>query len=188
MTSQFVRRSSSRQRLIDAASVLAADVGFAAVSVQEIGDAAGMSRGAVNYRFGSKAALFDAILEQQIEDWSDLARTLPRSRSLPELAENLWGAFIGDRHHRRAALMLLHEAMSCGEHRAAVADLRRSAEAYLAAQLAELQAAGAVERDLDVGATARVLTSVAVGMLAHLAIDDVDLNSTYDVLHRCLAA
>ena len=54
----------SRQAILDAAETLFADRGLEAVSLQQIGDAAGLSRGTPNYFFGSKQDLYVAVLER----------------------------------------------------------------------------------------------------------------------------
>jgi TetR/AcrR family transcriptional regulator len=58
----------SRQAILDAAETLFAERGFEAVSLQEIGDAAGLSRGTPNYFFGSKHDLYVAVLERVFAD------------------------------------------------------------------------------------------------------------------------
>ena len=58
----------SRQAILDAAETLFAERGFEAVSLQEIGDAAGLSRGTPNYFFGSKQDLYVAVLERVFAD------------------------------------------------------------------------------------------------------------------------
>jgi AcrR family transcriptional regulator len=61
----------SRRAILDAAETLFAERGFDAVSLQEIGDAAGLSRGAPNYFFGSKQDLYVAVLERVFADRED---------------------------------------------------------------------------------------------------------------------
>jgi AcrR family transcriptional regulator len=58
----------SRKTILDAAETLFAERGFEAVSLQEIGDAAGLSRGTPNYFFGSKEDLYVAVLERVFAD------------------------------------------------------------------------------------------------------------------------
>jgi AcrR family transcriptional regulator len=58
----------SRKAILDAAETLFAERGFEAVSLQEIGDAAGLSRGTPNYFFGSKQELYVAVLERVFAD------------------------------------------------------------------------------------------------------------------------
>lgn len=54
----------SREAILLAAEALFAERGFERVSLQEIGDAAGLSRGTPNYFFGSKQDLYVAVLER----------------------------------------------------------------------------------------------------------------------------
>src|SRR5438445_13443721 len=58
----------SRTAILAAAEALFAERGFEAVSLQEIGDAAGLSRGTPNYFFGSKQELYVAVLERVFAD------------------------------------------------------------------------------------------------------------------------
>jgi len=57
----------SRQTILDAAERLFADLGYEAVSMERIGRAAGLSRGAPGYFFGSKVALYRAVLQRLFE-------------------------------------------------------------------------------------------------------------------------
>jgi AcrR family transcriptional regulator len=57
----------SRQAILDAAEDLFADPGYEAVSMQRIGHAAGLSRGAPGYFFGSKESLYRAVVERMFE-------------------------------------------------------------------------------------------------------------------------
>src|SRR5436305_2406551 len=58
----------SRKAILAAAETLFAERGFEDVSLQEIGDAAGLSRGTPNYFFGSKQDLYVAVLERVFAD------------------------------------------------------------------------------------------------------------------------
>ena len=58
----------SRKAILAAAETLFAERGFDAVSLQEIGDAAALSRGTSNYFFGSKHDLYVAVLERVFAD------------------------------------------------------------------------------------------------------------------------
>jgi|GEM_PF-1311434 len=58
----------SRKAILAAAEALFAEHGFEAVSLQEIGDAAGLSRGTPNYFFGSKQELYVAVLQRVFAD------------------------------------------------------------------------------------------------------------------------
>jgi AcrR family transcriptional regulator len=69
-----VRRNAarSRQAILEAAERLFAEQGFEATSLQEIGAAAGVSRGTPGYFFGSKDALYRAVLDRAIAARRDL--------------------------------------------------------------------------------------------------------------------
>ena len=64
----------SRKTILDAAETLFAERGFEAVSLQEIGDAVGLSRGTPNYFFGSKQDLYVAVLERVFADREEATR------------------------------------------------------------------------------------------------------------------
>lgn len=68
------RRDSERSRraILDAAERLFAEQGFETVSMERIGHAAGLSRGAPGYFFGSKESLYKAVLQRMIEDTEQL--------------------------------------------------------------------------------------------------------------------
>ncbi|RJL30382.1 TetR/AcrR family transcriptional regulator [Bailinhaonella thermotolerans] len=60
------RREGTRQRLFAAAVDLIAEQGYAATTVDAIAERAGVAKGTVFYNFGSKEALFSALLEDGI--------------------------------------------------------------------------------------------------------------------------
>lgn len=64
----------SREALLGAAETLFAERGFEGVSLAEIATAAGLSRGAPNYFFGSKEALYEATLERVFGDREQAVR------------------------------------------------------------------------------------------------------------------
>jgi AcrR family transcriptional regulator len=60
-------QASNRQAIVTAATNLFKENGFAGVGIDAIGEAAGLTSGAVYSRFASKEAVFDAVLESQLE-------------------------------------------------------------------------------------------------------------------------
>lgn len=87
----------SRDAILDAAERQFADRGFDAVSLQEIATAAGLSRGAPSYFFGSKDNLYEAVLERVFAE-RDVAT---RHAFEPVTA---WAAGAGDAAALRRAL------------------------------------------------------------------------------------
>lgn len=57
----------ARDRLLDAATQLFAEQGFAETSTREICTAAGLNPGAIHYHFGDKDGLYRAVLSRPIE-------------------------------------------------------------------------------------------------------------------------
>jgi AcrR family transcriptional regulator len=60
------RRGATRASIIDATVSLIADRGFSATSVDDIAAAAGVAKGSVYYNFGSKSALFEAVIVEGV--------------------------------------------------------------------------------------------------------------------------
>ncbi|HEY7199381.1 MAG TPA: helix-turn-helix domain-containing protein [Candidatus Dormibacteraeota bacterium] len=80
MDESTFRRDADRSRLaiLDAAEALFADHGFEAVSMERIGRAANLSRGAPGYFFGSKDALYRAVMERLFETTEQLVERTHR--------------------------------------------------------------------------------------------------------------
>lgn len=66
-TSPPEARRGTRDAIIDATVALIADRGFSATSVDDIAAHAGVAKGSVYYNFGSKAALFEAVIVEGVE-------------------------------------------------------------------------------------------------------------------------
>jgi AcrR family transcriptional regulator len=64
---QAERRARTREHLLEAAYVVFVRRGFAAASLDEIAEAAGLSKGALYYNFAGKEDLFLALVEQRLE-------------------------------------------------------------------------------------------------------------------------
>ena len=71
----------TREAILDAAEGLFAEKGFEATSLNEVGSRAGVSRGTPGYFFGSKAALYRAVLERCFGRVQDAVRS-GRARAL----------------------------------------------------------------------------------------------------------
>lgn len=71
----------SRAAILDAAERLFAEQGYAATSLSAVGAAAGVSRATPGYFFGSKAELYQAVLERCFAEVRDAVR-VGRARAL----------------------------------------------------------------------------------------------------------
>jgi AcrR family transcriptional regulator len=70
-----VSRGDTREQIVRAAVRLIAERGYAATSVDDIAEEAGVAKGSVYYNFGSKAELFAAILTLGITRLTTALRT-----------------------------------------------------------------------------------------------------------------
>src|SRR6476620_7965343 len=81
------KKAQTRERLLDAASTVFARKGFAATSIDEIAEAAGVTKGAVYSNFDSKEHLVRTVLDERLERrFRDIADDVPRDSSLADEA------------------------------------------------------------------------------------------------------
>src|SRR3954470_14190883 len=79
------KKAQTRERLLDAASTVFARKGFAATSIDEIAEAAGVTKGAVYSNFESKEDLVRTVLDERLEQrFRDIADDVPNKGSLAE--------------------------------------------------------------------------------------------------------
>jgi TetR/AcrR family transcriptional regulator len=71
----------SRAAILDAAERLFAEQGYEATSLNQVGTAAGVSRGTPGYFFGSKSELYQAVLDRSFAEVRDAVRE-GRARAL----------------------------------------------------------------------------------------------------------
>lgn len=155
------RRGQAWERLLAEAARLMAERGVAAVSVEQILLAAGMSRGTFYGYCGGKADLLVAIMAPVFTEGraalEALASRAPREvvAGVVDLYADLW-------RRRRHALMLIP-----GIDAAVFARLREAHVAYTAAMTAALEraAAGGALRNDSAAYSFRVLTRTAVQLL-----------------------
>lgn len=83
-----------RDAFVDAAQRLIAQQGYEGMSIQDVLDATGASKGAFYHYFGSKEALLDAVVERMVEDATAAVRPLVEDPGL-SATEKLQGLFSG---------------------------------------------------------------------------------------------
>lgn len=125
---------STKQRLLDAGRKLFADNGFDGASVRAITQLAGANLGAVTYHFGTKEALYAAVLEQLFARIADrvttaAARPDPAGRRLGEIVGAFFAFF--EQYPEAPRLMIRHLASVGVPPEAAVRQFRRAAEAIV---------------------------------------------------------
>ena len=182
------RREVTRQRLLDAAVGLIADQGFTATTVDQIAERAGVAKGTVYYNFGSKAALFSALLEYGIERMAFRLREAaglevpgtPASAAgsgeiaygTPDTLEALEAvvaaelAFIGE-HEAFARLLIAETWRAGGDWQHAARLIRERAVGVIADVLRSAVARG----DLRAGLDTEMAASAVFGMVLTVALD-----------------
>lgn len=81
---QQLRSERSTNALLEAASDLIVEGGFAALTFAAIGERSGYSRGMVTARFGTKDGLIDALIERIVTTWSH-KNVIPHTKGRPGL-------------------------------------------------------------------------------------------------------
>jgi AcrR family transcriptional regulator len=75
-----------RARILEAALQVFAERGYNAASIAEIGERAGIAKSVMYHHFGSKAGLYEAVVEAQTADLvEEVAAALPEDPAAPRL-------------------------------------------------------------------------------------------------------
>ncbi|MFB4306139.1 TetR/AcrR family transcriptional regulator [Actinomadura sp. GTD37] len=162
-------RSGTRERLFGAAIELIAESGLAATTVDQIAERAGVAKGTVYYNFGSKAALFSALLEYGVERLATALREAASGRAPLDALDAVVAAelaFIGE-HESFARLLIAETWRSGGDWQRTARLIRERAIGVLADVLRDAVAAGDLRSDLDTATAA----SAVFGMVLTVALD-----------------
>lgn len=163
------RREATRQRIFAAAVELIAEQGFAATTVDEIAERAGVAKGTVFYNFGSKAALFSELLEYGIDRMAVRLQQATEGLAPLDALEAVVGAelaFIGE-YDAFARLLLAETWRTGGDWQHAARLIRERAIGVVAGVLQDAVRQGDLRDDLDVGMAA----SAVFGMVLTVALD-----------------
>jgi AcrR family transcriptional regulator len=73
----------TRQKLLEAALRVFSDKGFAATRLSDIGEAAGVTRGAIYWHFGNKKELFITLFREQMDPFFELIKNILHEDTTP---------------------------------------------------------------------------------------------------------
>lgn len=196
--SQAERRDQAEQRLLAAAIKLVGERGLERITLAEVGEAAGYSRGLPAHYFGGKDGLIVALAAHLIDRFG---RALEHSEHHARGLERLLGiaAFYLDSAGRdptgaRALFVLLGEGLSNGLVTERLAQLNARSAKSFEVNLRAAIAAGEVRRDIDVKAQAMLILAglrgaVGLWLMAPAAIDlDAVRDEFIAALRRSLAS
>jgi AcrR family transcriptional regulator len=186
--------AATRQRLIDAAARLFAQGGFTASSVAAIGEAAGVSRGLVNFHFSTKENLLRAVIEQLVAELEQqMFPPDPPADPLAALAVLVEAhrRFLSERPERARLLFRLQaEALNPALGLSAFSELHRRwldrTRPWWEQALADRQINTTLDHNAVVTFTIGALRGIALEWL--LAPEAVDLEAAYGHLFRSLEA
>ncbi len=197
MPTQVQRTASARRRLIAAATTLVAEQGVGNTSVAAIGERAGMSRGAVNFHFGSKDDLLTAVAEEVTSDWEIRAfkHQIPEGVGFEDGLRAMLSAHrqdvAGDNDHFRIFAMLFFEALGPSPHlHEHFARLHRRVRARMVELIEELQASGQIRGDFDKQAFVAMVIGFFRGITFQYLLDPeaIDLDKAYEEVGNTLIA
>jgi len=171
------RREEAERRLLDAALAIVAQRGSVRMTLAEVGEAAGYSRGLAAHRFGSKAGLVQALAGYIGEQFGQQrARGPALQPGLAAIVGNI-RFYFGRRGaawtSSRAVLVLMNE--SCieaqPELRPVVSAYNRSALAWFEQHIATGIANGEIAPDNDPAVTAVILLGAMRGVMLQWLVD-----------------
>lgn len=158
-----------RTRILREATRRFAAEGYSAVSIQEIAEAAGVTRPTLVYHFGSKDGLRDAVLTAVLGHWqAELPRLMAAATKggprLDALLDALFGFF---REEPALARLVLREMLDRPEDMSA--RLRTQLQPWTALLLEAMRmgrAAGMLRADADPEAYVVLVIATAIGVVA----------------------
>ncbi|HYF58373.1 MAG TPA: TetR/AcrR family transcriptional regulator [Burkholderiaceae bacterium] len=171
------RREEAERRILEAALAIVASKGSVRMTLAEVGEAAGYSRGLPLHRFGSKSGLLKALAEHIVEGFrSERAATQTLSPGLASIRASINVYFSAKEENRlraRALIVMMTEAsMDGSDLRETVAAYNRSVLRYFETHVREGIRAGEVEAGTDPRAVSVVLLGAMRGALLQRLTDD----------------
>lgn len=95
----------SREKLIEAATPLFAQKGFAAVSIRELATAAGINSALISYHFGGKEGLYAAVLEHQFSRIGRILEKVMEARLQPLERVEMYARLLAATHKEKPFLL-----------------------------------------------------------------------------------
>jgi AcrR family transcriptional regulator len=169
-------KAATREKLLAAASKAFARYGFAAISVDEIAESAGFSRGAFYSNFKSKDQLFLTVVEREIRAWSLEVRDIVSASSSAE--ETLFGLrkFYGAvKEGDKDAHLLIAEARLYaarnGQFKSKLSALFREVHEELKSVLERFQTQAAIKNGIAADQLVLIAIALSHGLMMHHLMD-----------------
>jgi len=164
-----------QDRILSAAFSCFATRGYHAARMSDVAQAAGLAKGTLYLYFSSKAALTQALIAREFAMIEAISKQGPPA-DLASLMEQLRDTLLRGGENRQAIRMFF-EVMGPGLEDGGLRQLiagyfQRLGQSYGAA-LTDLQAQGAIRRDVEPEAAGRALAAMLDGMITHAALFDI---------------
>jgi AcrR family transcriptional regulator len=192
---QEQRRAEAERRLVRAAAELVGEIGPAKVTLANVGERAGYSRGLATHHFGSKGALMQRLVDAVTSQFRDAMFEESQSDSpidqLRQLIDFYFRVVTDLQPVNRARLVLWADAVATSSDdirpRMVSADREFREEIEKRVQLA--QAAGQIADSVDPHGLATVVVAMLRGVALQYVLDDqVDLNAARREIEQLLIA
>jgi len=190
---QEERRTDAEQRLLAAAAELIAEVGPSGITLANVGERAGYSRGLATHHFGSKGAMMQRLVDSVTSEFHEEVIVESASETVLDQALGLVRAYFHElaepRAANRARLVLWADAVATGapDIRTAMLASDRAFRDELAKRIECGVATGEFAGSVD----PRAATTVIIGMLRGVALqsmldDEIDLDACRVEIERVL--
>ena len=187
---QAERTALSDARMLEAAVSLICERGTAGMTLKEVGERAGYSRGLASYRFGNKGGLFAFIIHSIGESWLRQLRRAVRDRVGLEAIEAATDAhyeFVVDGADRiRAFYILWFDSIGPDpELKRVVAHIHERRRRDVADWIEKGIEAGTIAGDVDIAGTAEQFCAAIIGIVYQWLVTP-DAQSHIRFLHESL--
>lgn len=174
--SQSERRDESERLLVEATLAVVAERGVSAATFEEIGRAAGYSRGLAAQKFGSKLGLTEAViayLHRRREAFleADHVAEMPALDAVAYYVESHLRDFGRERGGAAYFMLLAAAVADANALRAAFAASHERVRVWLREHLQRGQAEGDIRPDLDPDAAALMIGSLLLGLSMQWLVD-----------------
>ena len=181
---QEERRTEAEQRLLTAAAELIAEVGPSGVTLANIGERAGYSRGLATHHFGSKGAMMQRLVDSVTSEFREEVFVESTSDTMLDQALGLVRAYFHELAHarpaNRARLVLWADAVATAHRTSRTPCWRRIARS--ATNSPSASNAASPRASSHGSADPRAAAAVIIGMLRGVALqsmldDELDLDA-----------
>lgn len=189
------RRAEAERRLVAAAAELVGEIGPSRVTLANVGERAGYSRGLATHHFGSKGALIQRLVDAVTVQFRDALVEETRSDSPIDAVRNLIGIYldvVADlRPINRARLVLWADAVATpsDDIRPAMVSADREFREEIEKRIQRGISAGQVPASIDPLGFATVMIAMLRGVALQSLLDDqVDLDAARNEIEQLVAA